>query len=96
MRHQDQSLEEVRSGFVKYPQVLLNVKVAQQDNSLDNPRIQKAIKDAEAELGEKGRILLRRSGTEAVVRVMVEGEDEVMVTRLAERLAGVVKQEFSE
>lgn len=96
MRHQNQSLEEVRSGFMKYPQVLLNVKVAQQDNSLDNPRIQQAIKGAEAELGDKGRVLLRKSGTEPLIRVMVEGEEQAKVSRLAENLVEVVKQEFGE
>jgi phosphoglucosamine mutase len=69
--------------------------VTQSDFSLENPRIKQAVKDTEAELGDEGRVLLRRSGTEALIRVMVEGEDEGKVTRLAEKLADVVKQEFS-
>jgi phosphoglucosamine mutase len=96
MRHQNLSLAEISSGFIAYPQVLLNVKIAQQDISLENARIQQAIKDVESKLGEKGRVLLRRSGTEAVIRVMVEGEDEVKVKQAAERLADVVKKELGE
>lgn len=94
MRHQNQSLAAIRSGLMKYPQILLNVKVAQRDCSLENVTIKKAVKDAEKELGDKGRILLRRSGTESVIRVMVEGEDESKVKRLAQQLADIVKQEF--
>lgn len=95
MRHHDKSLAEMRQGFIKYPQVLLNVKVGQQDGSLEKPSIQKAIKEAETELSGKGRILLRRSGTEPLIRIMVEGEDQQHVRRLAEQLANVVKQELA-
>lgn len=93
MRHQNQSLTEIRSGFVRYPQVLLNINVAEKDISLENVRIQHAIKEVEMELGSKGRVLLRRSGTEALIRVMVEGEDEGKVKRAADKLADIVKQE---
>lgn len=95
MRHQDQSLADIRSGLTKYPQILLNVNVAQQDNLIEKPHIQKVIKDVENELGSKGRVLLRCSGTEPLVRVMVEGEDECHVKQLAEKLADVVREEFS-
>ena len=92
MRHLNLSLAEVRNGLVKYPQTLLNITVPHKDYSLENLSIQQAIKAVENELGEKGRVLLRRSGTESLVRVMVEGEDEVQVKRLAEQLANVVDQ----
>lgn len=95
MRHQNKSLADIRSGFIKFPQVLLNVKINQTANiSLDKPRIQQAIKDAEQQLGIKGRVLLRCSGTEPLVRVMVEGEDEKHVTQIATHLAEVVKAEI--
>lgn len=94
MRHQKQTLAEIRSGFTKYPQVLLNVKIAKPGDLQTNPRLQQAIKDVESELGEKGRVLLRRSGTEPVIRVMVEGQEEGHVKNLAEQLAEVVKQEL--
>lgn len=95
MRHQGLSLAEVRTGLTKYPQILLNVKVADKDYSIDVPAIQQAVKAVEKELGSKGRVLLRRSGTEPLVRVMVEGEDEANVKRLAEQLADIVKKELS-
>ncbi|TAK71946.1 MAG: phosphoglucosamine mutase [Gammaproteobacteria bacterium] len=96
MRHEAKSLAEVQTGLTRYPQVLLNVRVNKQDYSLDNPRIQQAVQDAEYTLGQQGRVLLRRSGTEPLIRVMVEGEDEQRVRMLAEQLVGVVKEEFGE
>jgi len=95
MRHQNQSLADIRAGWVKYPQVLLNVKVQNQEHALElNANIQQAIKDTEQVLGNKGRVLLRKSGTEPLIRVMVEGEDELHVRKLAEQLANVVQVEL--
>lgn len=91
MRHQGKPLAEMRSGFLKYPQVLINIKTNQHEVSMDNSILRQAITDAERDLGEKGRILLRKSGTEPLIRVMVEGEDGQQVKRLAEQLADVVK-----
>lgn len=91
MRYAGVSLAEMRRGLVKYPQVLLNVKVNDLEASNNNPRIEQAIKEAEKFLGARGRVLLRRSGTEPLFRVMVEGEDEVEVRRIAHQLADVVK-----
>lgn len=96
MRHQNMSLADIRLGVTKYPQILLNVKVTHQDHSINKPRIQQAIKDVERDLGEKGRVLLRHSGTEPLVRVMVEGEDEQHVKKLAELLASVVQEELGD
>lgn len=92
MRSEEKSLADIRKGLTKYPQILVNVKVGH-DNSLEKPRIQAAIKEAETTLGNKGRVLLRRSGTEPLVRVMVEGEDSSSVERLAKQLAAVVQEE---
>lgn len=93
MQHNKQRLAEIRSGLKKYPQVLLNISV-DKDNSIEKPRIQQALKDVEQALSSKGRVLLRRSGTEPLVRVMVEGEEETQVKKLAEQLAGVVREEL--
>lgn len=94
MQHQQKRLAEIRQGCMMYPQVLLNIKVSNNAKSLDQPSIQQAIKDVESQLGDKGRVLLRRSGTEPVNRIMVEGEDEKHVRELADELARVVKEEL--
>jgi phosphoglucosamine mutase len=96
MRQKGETLSQLKSGFIKYPQVLVNVKVSNNcDLSLQN-RIQETLKIIEKELGEKGRVLLRRSGTESLVRVMVEGENEIYIQALANQLAGVVQEELSD
>lgn len=96
MRDQHLSLAEMRSGLKKYPQILLNVKVAHQDYSLERPNIVKAVKEVEAALGSNGRVLLRRSGTEPLIRIMVEGINEAEIKRLADGLAKVVSAEFED
>jgi phosphoglucosamine mutase len=93
MRHEKRSLADMCKELKKFPQVLLNIKTAA-DNDIHKPRIQQALKEAEAKLGTKGRILLRCSGTEPLVRVMVEGEDATEVQQVAERLAAVVREEL--
>ena len=76
----------------KFPQYMINVRV-QGKVDLDNrPELDAAVAATEAELGERGRILLRPSGTEPVVRVMVEGEDEAQVQRLCAELAAQVEK----
>lgn len=90
-----QSLAELKLGLNKYPQILVNVKVTDSSDLDIKPRIQDALRSVEGELGGAGRVSLRRSGTEPLVRVMVEGMDEVRVKQLAERLADVVKEELA-
>lgn len=94
MKHTNQTLASLKSGLHKYPQVLVNVRVTENLDPNNNPRIQDALKKIEHELGQTGRVLLRRSGTEPVVRVMVEGQNESHVTRLANQLAAIVKEEL--
>lgn len=84
------SLAELREGMSKYPQVLINVRLAQKID-IRQPAIQQAVAAAEARLADTGRVLLRASGTEPVIRVMVEGEDSALVNVLAEELAEVVR-----
>jgi phosphoglucosamine mutase len=80
MQHTGKNLHELKSGMTKYPQVLLNIKTKSKLDLDNNEVIQKAVKDVEKKLGKSGRVLLRASGTEPLIRVMVEGlqEDKVM------------------
>jgi len=85
-------LHEVKQVMSKYPQTLVNVPVAQRIDPDRSEPIRLAVADAEQRLGERGRVLLRASGTEPLIRVMVEGEDASETTALAEELASVVRQ----
>ena len=86
------TLAELKSDMYKYPQVLVNVRVKNKVNLDELSNVQKAVKSVENQLGDKGRVLLRASGTEPLVRVMVEGVDETMVNHLANSLAEDVKK----
>ncbi len=88
----DVTLAELTGGMSQYPQHLVNVPVAKQQDPAGSKRIQEAVRQAELELGVRGRVLLRPSGTEPVIRVMVEGEDEGQVASLASALAGTVRE----
>ena len=85
------SLYELKSEMSKYPQVLLNVRVSKKVNLDDNEAIQTAVKSVEKALGDQGRVLLRASGTEPLIRVMVEGSDETKVRKYAHSLVDDVK-----
>lgn len=86
------TLAELREGIPLYPQVLINVKVQKRIDIKANPVLQAAVQAAESELKEDGRVLLRASGTEPKIRVMVEGLDRERVQNIAERIAEVVTQ----
>jgi phosphoglucosamine mutase len=87
MKETGRSLAELTAPMAKYPQVLENVRVARKIDPTRSSVIQDAIKRAEARLGDTGRIVLRASGTEPVIRVMVEGSDEQLVRELTRELA---------
>lgn len=86
------SLAEARMGMSKYPQLMVNVPLAHKFNTDDFPQIQQAVESAEQTLDGKGRVLLRPSGTEPLIRVMVEGQDEQLVELLAHQIADVVRE----
>jgi phosphoglucosamine mutase len=88
----DQTLSQAKTGMRKYPQVMINVKLPEKRDVVALPAVQEAVKTAEAELADTGRVLLRPSGTEPVVRVMVEGEDVSVVKSVCTSLAKTVEQ----
>ncbi len=85
------SLHELKSGMSKYPQTLVNVRVSEKRDPETIDAVLRAKEEAEKELNGSGRVLLRSSGTEPLIRVMVEGKDVVLVDDIANRLAEVVK-----
>lgn len=85
------TLSELGADLTLYPQVLINVTTKQKVD-LNNSLIQTAVQQAETELKDSGRVLLRASGTEPKIRVMVEGENQSQVSALAQSIADVVKQ----
>jgi phosphoglucosamine mutase len=95
MAQSGKSLKELASFMVRYPQLLINVSGVAKDKLTENQRIKTAVQEAEAKLGSKGRVLLRKSGTEPLVRVMIEAEDAVLAQELAESLAALVKSELA-
>jgi len=90
MKEKGRSLSELVADMPRYPQTMLNVRTEQRLDVDTSPEIQAAVADAEGELADSGRVVLRASGTEPVIRVMVEGEDEQQVVAVARRLAAVV------
>ena len=94
MLHSEKNLHDLKAGMTKYPQVLINVSVSGAVD-LNRPPIQEAIRAVESQLGDHGRVLLRPSGTEPVVRVMVEGPDAGQVERYARELVGVLRDTLS-
>lgn len=86
------SLGELASGMSKFPQVLINVKLAgKADAVMASPAVQAAVREAEARLGARGRVLLRPSGTEPLIRVMVEAQEEGETQSAAEFIADQVR-----
>ncbi len=94
MLHSEKNLHDLKAGMTKYPQVLINVSVSGAVDLKLAP-IQEAVRAVESQLGDHGRVLLRPSGTEPVVRVMVEGPDAGQVERHARELAGVLRDTLS-
>jgi phosphoglucosamine mutase len=84
------TLTEACDGMTLYPQIMINVSIAKKIDFQSVPSIQQAVTAAESELNGKGRVLLRASGTEPLIRVMVEGEDAMLVNKLASEIADCV------
>ena len=87
-----QTLSKLAEPVTMYPQTLINVRVKDKKAAQADSDVQKAVREVADSLGETGRILLRESGTEPVVRVMVEAEDQETCRRYAERVASVIRE----
>ena len=93
LRAEGQGLAQLCNGVRLYPQVLVNVKARKGFDFKGDDTIREALKATQTRLGKKGRVLLRASGTEPVIRVMVEGEGRVFISELAESLAHAIRQQ---
>ena len=92
MREQNKSLSEIVAGFNRMPQILLNVKVREKIPFESNETIAAAAQSLERQLGAKGRLLLRYSGTENLARVMIEGENQSEIEEQARHLAQIIEK----
>ncbi len=92
MQSSEMSLYELSLGMDKYPQKLINVRYQPGQDPLADVKVKAAVAAAEAEMQDTGRVLMRKSGTEPVIRVMVEGQAESQVNKLAEQIAETVKE----
>ncbi len=95
MKNSGKSLAELAAVMVRFPQVLINVKDVKKDSLPTSKKITDAISAKSAALGDRGRILVRASGTEALVRVMVEAESTTEAEQIANELASLVRSELS-
>ncbi len=91
MKQKERSLDELAKVMEPLPQVLYNVEVREKRSLSEFPEIEKRIKEIEKTLGQSGRILIRYSGTEPLLRIMVEGEDETKLHRIAQDLVALIK-----
>jgi len=92
MQEQGKKLSELTIGLKRFPQILLNVKVKEKRDFEQVAEIERVKSEVEQELGQRGRLLLRYSGTENLARVMIEGEDQTIIEAKANRLAAVIRE----
>ena len=95
LKKSGKSASELASFMKRYPQVLINVSGVAKEKLSSNQVISKAVVDVQQKLGDKGRVLLRASGTEALIRVMIEAQELSLAQELASELATLVKSELS-
>ncbi|MBT3796203.1 MAG: phosphoglucosamine mutase, partial [Candidatus Marinimicrobia bacterium] len=87
----EQSLYNLKKNMNKYPQVLINIKTEAEVNLINNERLSDAVKVIESKLSDKGRVLIRKSGTEPLIRVMVESINSDLANESANYLAEIIK-----
>ena len=95
MGQTESTLRDLRSNMTKMPQHMVNVRVQDKTKVMNSPVVAEAIRQVESAMAGRGRVLLRPSGTEPVIRVMVEGDDEQIVTTHAKDLAAIVSEAAS-
>lgn len=96
VRQSGKSLAELKAGMQIFPQTMINVRMSRRFDLKNSAPVQKALGEIEQELAANGRVVLRASGTEPVVRVMIEGRDPILVARLGQQLADTVKRAAEE
>ena len=96
VRQTGKTLAELKTGMQIFPQTMINVRMSRRFDLKTSAPVQKALAEVENELAANGRVVLRASGTEPVVRVMIEGRDPVLVARLGQQLADTVKRAAEE
>ena len=96
MAEAQRPLSELTAGFQRYPQVLLNVRVKEKVAFDELPTVNRVVREVEERLSNKGRLLLRYSGTEPLARVMIEGENQTVIETYASQIADQIKQAIGE
>ena len=94
LRDSEKSLGQMTAGFQRFPQTLLNVRVREKRPFADLLPVQAAVREVEEELQNRGRLLLRYSGTEPLARVMIEGEHQQQIESYAEKIASAIEREI--
>jgi phosphoglucosamine mutase len=95
MQKKGATLSKLTSEIKLFPQILVNVVVEHKQDIRAFPEIEQAIKRSEKQLSGRGRILVRPSGTEPKIRVMVEGEDAVMINQIGEEISEVIREKMT-
>jgi phosphoglucosamine mutase len=92
MAEAQRSLAELTTGFQRYPQILMNVKVREKVSFDELPSVKSVVQDVQEKLSNRGRLLLRYSGTEPLARVMIEGENQTTIENYASQIAGEIRE----
>jgi len=94
MRRQNKALSELAGVMTSLPQVLVNVRVAERTDIMTIPEVAGLVRDVERQLDDMGRILIRYSGTEPLLRIMLEGPDKMQIAGWAKEIADLVEQKL--
>ena len=95
LKKYDLNLSYIERLFEPWPQKLINIRVENKDQLNESDTINEIISEVEKDFGEKGRIFVRASGTEPVIRVMLEAKDEAMISKWEDKIASTIKEELN-